>query len=187
MKHVLEIEDMLGKVVPVTALTEISRMSTYFDVPKLSIMVKHADAVICNGLISKEIREMKETENKTHLKLSYDMNVFRSKGIRKATCSHFLYIQKKDNSYIKITLRLELELSVKTNRLDQMMFSACYLYAKNLFETLNLDEYTDAKLEFPENFASINEDSKEFYDGYIEYRNCNLLRLDVNREEGNGV
>lgn len=182
-----DIEDFMGKFLPARALAEISRMTDYSGI-KNGFSIKLENATARTTTAAMDVHALEYTlgynpENPFMLNLDYEMRVYRKSGVRCAyTTTEVLF--KGDDGRIYL---LSLELSTKLNTLvkdyDDLAFSACYLWGKEILEKIDISRYISKEMKLPENYSCVAEDSKEFYDGYVSHRNHG--RIEYNIKGGN--
>lgn len=175
-----DVEDFIGKKIPVKAMVEITRMVDYSGYDgNFSIVLESVDANSVPPLFYLPAIEYKKNYNPEDpfmMNLNYDMRIYRKSGERKALAETEIIFKADDDKIYSIKMVLSITIKVSNNEYDEMMFSVCYLYAKEILESLNLSNYISKKISLPENYSSIDEDSKEFYDGYVVHRNHGRIK-----------
>lgn len=169
------IEDYMGKYLPAKALVEISRMVDYSGYNgNFSIKVENAVARTTTALMyipALEYRLNYNPENPFILNLDYDMRIYRKSGDRKAYTTTEVLFKGEDGRIYVVSIDLSITLKTPISDYDDLMFSSCYLYAKEILESIDFSGYISKTMKLPENYSCISEESKEFYDGYVVHRN----------------
>ena len=169
-----EVEDFLGKYLPAKALEEISRMVEYSGYDgEFSIRLEDATARAVNpyNISALDYKRNYNPEEPFILNLDYDMKVSRKYKTRKAVSTTELLFKGDDERIYSVVMVLSSVIKAPIQDYDEMVSSAHYLYTKEMFESMDISPYISKKVKLPENYSCIDEDSKDFYDGYVVHRN----------------
>lgn len=177
-----DIEDFMGKYLPAKALAEISRMIDYSGLNGLSIKVKNVSARTTTPMVDIHALEYNMSynpENPFMLNLDYDMRVYRKDAFRRADTNTEVIFKGNDGRIYILSLELTVDLNTINNDYDDLLFSACYLWAKEILESIDISKYISKTMKLPENYSCVAEESKEFYDGYVTHRNHGKIKHDI--------
>lgn len=161
----LDLEDTISRTVPAYAMVEISNMIYQAGIKRIDIALNNYEAVILDDE-SPEAIELNHSDEKMILDLSYDIKVYRRLGVRQAVAKTKLLFKGDDTSIYRITLENTMKVNTLAKDYDDMMFSSCYQYAKEIIEYLPLDMYTSTEIKLPNSYDDFCEVNKSYYDGY---------------------
>lgn len=171
-EHLTEVENAVLSMVPVQAILEITKLTDYEQLDTFDIAVTHVEAVKLPD-IDLDRKRLLDGDDKVELQLLYNMRVSRKNQRREARCKTIVLCRLDDEVY-RLTISTSLTLKAMSNRYDMMMFSSTYLYARELIENSGIRAYCDDIISLPKTYDSIDLDSKEYFDDYVEYRNSVL-------------
>lgn len=163
--RISELENKIGRIVPANAMIDITNMLYHAGIKKIDIVLSDYEAVIIDDE-SPEAIEINHSKENVILDLCYDIKVYRHDGIRRAVTKTKLLFKGNDGSVYRITLENMVEVKTLSREYDDLMFSCCYLYAKEMLSYLPLDMYTNEDIKLPDSYKDFCEVNKSYYDGY---------------------
>ena len=163
--RIMDLENTIGRVIPANAMIKITDMLYHAGIKKIDIVLSDYDAVILDNE-SPDAIELNHSGDKIILDLCYDIKVYRHEGIRRAVTKTKFLFKGNDQSVYCINLENMMEVKTLAKDYDDLMFSSCYLYAKEIIEYLPLDMYTSESIKLPDSYSDFLTAGNTCYDGY---------------------
>jgi hypothetical protein len=175
------IHDYLLTTVPARAVVEITKLVEYSKIEPLSVKFNRVTVKD----ISKNPRLINELlpEGKDYgFTLDYDVKGFRRTINRVYNTDNILTFRCEDGRIIMIKIEAEMDVYNASQDTDEAAFSMMYTYVADILTTLNIVDVTGYYFELPANYIGIDTQYKNFYEGYIEHKELDLLANKLERD-----
>lgn len=175
------IHDYLLSTVPVRATVEIINLSEYAKLEPVRVLFNKVTVKdISNN--PKLINELIPNDKDYGFTLDYDVKGFRRTLNRVYTTDNILTFKCEDGRTIMIKIEAQMDLYNASPDTDEAAFSMMYIYIADLLTSLNIVDATGYYFELPANYIGIEAQYKNFYEGYIEHKELDLLGDKINRD-----
>ena len=175
------IHDYLLTTVPGRAIVEINNLIEYSKIEPVSVKLNKV-TVKDISKNPKLIRELIPNDKDYGFTLDYDVKGFRRTINRVYTTDNMLTFNCMDGRTIMIKIEAQMDLYNASPDTDEAAFSMMYIYIADLLTSLNISDVTGYYFELPANYVGIEAQYKNFYEGYIEHKELDLLADRLNRD-----
>lgn len=175
------IHDYLLTTVPGRAIVEINNLIEYSKIEPVSVKLNKV-TVKDISKNPKLIRELIPNDKDYGFTLDYDVKGFRRTINRVYTTDNILTFNCMDGRTIMIKVEAQMDLYNASPDTDEAAFSMMYIYIADLLTSLNISDVTGYYFELPVNYVGIEAQYKNFYEGYIEHKELDLLADRLNRD-----